>query len=55
MYKALVFDMDGTLANLYNEPNWLEDLQNGNARPYENAQPLVNMEDLAIILNLLKM
>ena len=54
MKKMIVFDMDGTLANLYNEPNWLEDLQNGNARPYENAQPLVDMEDLAIILNLLK-
>lgn len=26
--KAIYFDMDGTIANLYGVPNWLEGLRN---------------------------
>jgi hypothetical protein len=45
------FDMDGTIADLYGVENWLNDLQNENARPYEIARPLVNMARLARALN----
>lgn len=48
--KMLVFDMDGTIANFYQVPNWLEDLRNYNPRPYEVAEPLYNMVLLKNIL-----
>lgn len=48
------FDMDGTIANLYNEENWLSDLLNGYTKPYRNAKPLVNMRELGKILNVLQ-
>lgn len=48
--KMLVFDMDGTIANFYQVPNWLEDLKNYNPRPYEVAEPLYNMVLLKNIL-----
>lgn len=41
MKKINVYlDMDGTIADLYNEPNWLEDLMASNVRPFENAKPM---------------
>lgn len=40
---AIYFDMDGTIADLYNVPNWLHDLKNENVRPYLDAQPTVSM------------
>ena len=52
--KALVFDMDGTIANLYGVNNWLEDLTNENTRPYEIAEPMYDMDILGTLLNLLK-
>ena len=54
MTKMLVFDMDGTIANLYGVDGWLEDLHNGNTRPYEIAKPLYDMTELAEVLNMLK-
>lgn len=54
MTKVLVFDMDGTIANLYEVENWLSDLRSENPRPYEIAKPMYDMEILADILNLLK-
>lgn len=53
--KVLVFDMDGTIANLYGVENWLEMLQMENTLPYEIASPMYNMEYLVFILNLLKL
>ena len=41
--KALVFDMDGTIADLYGVDGWLEDLQAENPRPYIEAKPIYNM------------
>lgn len=32
---VLYFDLDGTLANLYNVPSWLEDIQAEDTKPYE--------------------
>lgn len=52
--KTLVFDMDGTIANLYGVNGWLEDLRNENVRPYVEAVPLYNMEELVDLLNIFK-
>lgn len=46
MMKMLVFDMDGTIADLYGVDGWLEDLKTGKTRPYEIAKPLYNMDEL---------
>jgi hypothetical protein len=52
--KALVFDMDGTIADLYGVDGWLEDLRAENPRPYIEAKPLYNMLILNEILKLFK-
>lgn len=41
----IYLDMDGTIANLY-KGEWLNDLINHNARPYINADRLVEEETL---------
>jgi len=50
--KALVFDMDGTIADLYGVEGWLEDLRAENPRPYSEAKPLYNMFVLNELLKL---
>ena len=52
--KAIYFDMDGTIANLYGVPNWLECLERSDVHPYEVAAPLINMQALAHRLNNLR-
>lgn len=52
--KTIVFDMDGTIADLYGVDGWLNDLINGDTRPYDIAKPLVNMSALARRLNSLQ-
>lgn len=54
MKKVLVFDMDGTIADLYGVDNWLPDLRSENPRPYEVAKPIYDMDALADILNIFK-
>lgn len=54
MTKAIWFDMDGTIADLYGDPNWLAKLRAHNPEPYANARPLVNMQVLARRLNKLQ-
>ena len=51
MNKAIFFDMDGTIADLYGVSNWLEDLLHEDVRPYVEARPLVNLQALARVLN----
>lgn len=51
MTKAIFFDMDGTIADLYGVDNWLADLIAENVRPYAEAKPLVNLSRLARQLN----
>ena len=51
MTKAIYFDMDGTIANLYGVDNWLDMLRAYDSTPYEIAKPLVNMNSLARLLN----
>ena len=52
--KVLVFDMDGTIVNLYGVVGWLEDLRNSNPRPYIEAEPMYDMEVLVAVLLALK-
>lgn len=52
--KVLVFDMDGTIADLYGVQGWFEDLRNENARPYLMARPMYDKMVLNTILDLLK-
>ena len=54
MTKAIYFDMDGTIANLYGVENWLPMLRNEETTPYTKAKPMVNMNSLARILNRLQ-
>lgn len=54
MEKALVFDMDGTIADLYGVNGWLKCLRSGDESPYKQAQPLYDMAVLTGVLNLLK-
>lgn len=50
MLKAIYFDMDGTIADLYNFPNWLRLLRQFNPMPYRDAKPMWDMEELALLL-----
>lgn len=54
MTKAIWFDMDGTIADLYGVTDWLPQLQSENANPYRVAKPMVNMNTLARYLNKLQ-
>lgn len=52
--KVLVFDMDGTIADLYGVNGWLQDLRTENPRPYLMAKPMYDKMVLNEILGLLK-
>ena len=45
------FDMDGTIADLYAVENWLDSLRAFSARPYAEAEPMMNFSALARQLN----
>lgn len=47
MTRAIYFDMDGTIANLYGVANWLDSLVAEHTKPYREAKPLLNMRQLA--------
>lgn len=51
MTKAIYFDMDGTIADLYNVPDWENKLNACDVSPYVDAMPLVNMDELNSILD----
>lgn len=53
--KLLIFDMDGTIADLYNTENWSERLDNGDATVYADAKPMIDMVEFHSLLNALKM
>lgn len=38
--RSVTLDMDGTIADLYNVPDWLEHLRREDAAPYRDALPL---------------
>lgn len=54
MTRAIYFDMDGTIANLYGVENWLDNLMNEYTRPYREAKAMVNMRTLGRELNRLQ-
>lgn len=54
MNRAVYFDMDGTIANLYGVEGWLESLQNEHTKPYREARSLVDMRALGRELNRLQ-
>lgn len=48
--RTIYFDMDGTIANLYEVENWLPKLINSDPTPYEEAKPMIDMNDLSNLL-----
>lgn len=54
MNRAIYFDMDGTIADLYGVENWLSYVIDRNPLPYEIAKPLVRLSALARKLNKLQ-
>ena len=54
MTKAIYFDMDGTIADLYGVTGWLDSLVAEQTKPYREAKPLVDMRQLGKMLNKLQ-
>ena len=54
MNITINFDMDGTIADLYGTPNWLEMLIAEDTTPYAIARPLLHLSSLARKLNALQ-
>lgn len=52
--KVIYWDMDGTIADLYNVEGWLDAIESSQVYPYLAAQPMCNMSELANILRQLK-
>ena len=52
--KSINWDMDGTIANFYSVPNWLDKLHEEDESPYLDAEPMWNMEKLAEVLLMLR-
>ena len=50
--KILVWDMDGTIADLYGVENWLPMLRAYDPTPYQVAKPLWDMKELARLIRL---
>lgn len=48
---TITFDMDGTIADFYSVPNWLDYLIAEDTTPYEVAKPLIRLSALAKRLN----
>lgn len=53
MAKMICFDMDGTIADLYSVPNWLDKLRAEDSSPYSDAAPMWDMAELKKTLLLL--
>ena len=51
MNITINFDMDGTIADLYANPNWLPMLRAFDPTPYATAKPLLRLNTLARKLN----
>lgn len=48
--KMICFDMDGTIADLYAVPNWLDKLRAEDTSPYAEAAPMWDMKALREVL-----
>lgn len=51
MTKKIFFDMDGTIADLYGEKNWLDRLLNEERGLFENLQVMHNKQELEKTFN----
>lgn len=51
MTKKIFFDMDGTIADLYNEENWLPRLQSESKGLFRNLKPMHDKDKLTKVLN----
>lgn len=49
--RALYFDMDGTIADLYGVNNWLDFLKAEDVMPYREAKPLVDLDLFTDLVN----
>lgn len=49
--KMICFDMDGTIADLYSVENWLPMLRAFDPTPYQMAEPMWDMAELADLLH----
>ena len=54
MERVLVFDMDGTIADLYGVDGWLDCLRAENPYPYAAAAPMCDMTELRTLLTKLQ-
>lgn len=54
MIKELVFDMDGTIADLFGVEDWLDKIRAYDPTPYQTAEPLVDMAELGCLLRSLQ-
>ena len=52
--KAIVFDLDGTLVDLYSVSEWLEKLRSYDATPYSAAKPIYDAKELIPLIAELK-
>jgi hypothetical protein len=52
--KIIAFDMDGTIADLYNVPDWLPKLRAEDSSPYLEAAPMWDMNELNAVLRQLQ-
>ena len=52
--KMIVWDMDGTMADLYGVNGWLEMLEEENPLPYAIAKPMWDMERLVNVIRSLQ-
>lgn len=52
--REIIFDMDGTIADLYSVKDWLPKLRTENPEPYIAAKPLYDMDTLNCIVSMLK-
>ena len=50
--KILVWDMDGTITDLYGVENWLPMLRACDPTPYQIAKPMWDMKELARLIRL---
>ena len=51
---TIYFDMDGTIADLYNVENWLPRLRKSDPTPYIEAKPMLRFSTLARLINQLQ-
>lgn len=52
--RAIVFDLDGTIVDLYSVFNWLEKLRSYDVTPYNAAKPIYNAKELIPLIVELK-